>query len=119
MGNPVVHFEIGCQDAEETQSFYSELFGWQIDANPEVPSAMIATGADSGIQGHITSLGHEPHQYVTVYIQVEDLQACLDRAESLGGTTVIPPVEIPGGQGSFAWMNDPGGNLIGLFKPAE
>ena len=37
---------------------------------------MIDTGSDQGIPGHINSLGHEPHHYVTVYAQVDDLDAC-------------------------------------------
>ncbi len=32
MGQPVVHFEITGQDAKKLQAFYSELFGWEIDA---------------------------------------------------------------------------------------
>jgi hypothetical protein len=39
---------------------------------------MISTGQSVGIQGHISSLGHEPHNYVTIYVQVDDLQAYLD-----------------------------------------
>lgn len=37
------------------------------------PAAMISTGAASGIQAHITSLSHDPHNFVTVYVQVDDL----------------------------------------------
>jgi predicted enzyme related to lactoylglutathione lyase len=79
------------------------------------PAAMINTGSKEGIQGHITALGHEPHNYVTVYVEVDDLQAYLDKASLLGGKTLVPPVEIPG-QGSFAWLADLDGNIIGLWK---
>lgn len=64
----------------------------------------------------MTALGHEPHNYVMVYVEVEDLKACREKAESLGGKTVIPPSEIPGG-GHFAWLTDPEANLLGLLKP--
>ncbi len=30
MGQPVVHFEIGCRDKQKTQAFFVELFGWQV-----------------------------------------------------------------------------------------
>ncbi len=33
MGQPVVHFEIVGRNAEKLQSYYSELFGWEIDSN--------------------------------------------------------------------------------------
>jgi predicted enzyme related to lactoylglutathione lyase len=44
---------------------------------------------------------------------VDDLPAYLTKAESLGGKTLVPPVEIPG-QGSSAWFADPDGSIIGL-----
>jgi predicted enzyme related to lactoylglutathione lyase len=110
---PVVHFEIGCEDAAKSGQFFSKLFGWQMQ--PQGPAVMINTGTDSGIQGHITTLGHEPRHYVTFYVQVDDLNAYLAKAQSLGGKTLVPPVEIP--TGTFAWLGDPDGNIIGLWKP--
>jgi len=55
---------------------------------------------------------------VTVYVQVDDLQAYLDKANQLGGKTLVPPVEIPE-PGSFAWLADLDGNIIGLWKPVK
>jgi predicted enzyme related to lactoylglutathione lyase len=112
MGQPVVHFEIGCKDQARTEEFFGKLFGWAIQRAG--PASLIDTGG-GGINGHITALGHEPYRYVTVYVQVDDLQAYLAKAESLGGKTLVPPVEIPAG--SFAWFADPDGNTIGLWKP--
>jgi len=115
MGAPVVHFEIGCRNSQKTVKFYSDLFGWKIEQ--QGPAAMIDTqGGGMGIDGHITALGHEPHNYVTLYAQVNDLQAYLKKAEEQGGKTVIPPQEVPG-MGHFAWFADPDGNVIGLWKP--
>lgn len=114
MGQPVVHFEIGCRDSAKTQAFYSKLFDWQIQQFG--PAAMIDTGGGAGINGHITSLGHEPYRYVTFYVQVDNLEAYLDKVAALGGKTLIPPQEVPG-MGSFAWFSDPDGNTIGLWKP--
>ena len=47
------------------------------------------------------------------YVGVDDVEAALTKAESLGGKTLVPPVEIPGG--IFAWFTDPEGNTVGLF----
>lgn len=115
MGVPIVHFEVGCRDRDKTSAFYRELFDWDIQAAG--PAAMIATEAGAGIDGHITSLGHDPHHYVTVYAEVDDIPAYLARAEKLGGKTMIPETEIPG-QGFFAWFTDVDGNIIGLWKNA-
>jgi uncharacterized protein len=115
MGQPVVHFEIGCRDKQKTQGFFAELFGWKI--SEAGPASMIDTQAPGqGIHGHITALGHEPHQYTIFYVQVTDIASALAKAESLGGKTLVPPVAIP--TGTFAWLADPEGNTIGLWTPA-
>ena len=41
-------------------------------------------------------------------VEVDDVQACLGNAASLGGKTLVPPVKIP--TGTFAWFSDPEGN---------
>jgi predicted enzyme related to lactoylglutathione lyase len=110
---PVVQFEIGCENNAKTSEFFSNLFGWQMQS--QGPAVVINTGTDSGIQGHITSLGHEPRHYVTFYVQVDDVDAYLAKAQSLGGRTLVPAVKIPTGR--FAWLGDPDGNIIGLWQP--
>ncbi len=52
---------------------------------------------------------------VTFYVQVDDLDAYLKKAESLGGRTVVPPTEIPN-MVTFAMFSDPDGNAVGLVK---
>lgn len=53
MGQPVVHFEIGCRDSGRTQEFYSKLFGWRVQQMG--PAAVIETAGTGGINGHITA----------------------------------------------------------------
>lgn len=115
MGRPVVHFEIGCRDKAKTGEFFSKLFGWQIQ--PAGPAHNIDTASGQGIAGHITALGHEPQNYTIFYVDVEDVQASLDKAAELGGKKVVGPVKIP--TGTFAWFTDPDGNMVGLIKPAK
>ena len=113
MAAPVVHFEIGCRDLAKAKKFYGPLLGWEFQEYG--PAAMVSPTAP-GIGGHINCLGHEPHNYVTFYAQVDDLKATLEKAAKLGGSTVVPPTEVPG-MGSFAWLKDPEGNVVGLWKP--
>jgi predicted enzyme related to lactoylglutathione lyase len=86
MAAPVVHFEIHGKDGKQVQ--------------------------DSGIGGGITK---GDASMVTVYVEVPDLQASLQKAESLGGKTAMPPAEVPGGP-TIAQFKDPAGNTIGLIK---
>jgi predicted enzyme related to lactoylglutathione lyase len=115
MPNPVVHFEIGCPDTAQSAQFYESLFGWSSTAMG--PARMIDTGSKEGIQGHMTALGHEPHRYTIFYVNVDDIDAFLAKAASLGGKTLVPKVNIP--TGSFAWISDPDGNTVGLWQPSK
>jgi len=114
MGQPVVHFEVIGKDGDKLRSYYSELFGWEIDSNNPMNYGMVDThGGDRGINGGITQ--DDQGAFVTFYVEVDDLQAALDKAEKLGGKTVMPPMDVPGGP-SIAQFTDPGGNVVGLVK---
>ena len=52
---------------------------------------------------------------VTFYVDVDDLQAYLDKAEKLGGKTIMPPTVIPD-MITLAMFSDPEGNIIGMVK---
>lgn len=113
MPNPVVHFEITAREGKELQVFYGSLFDWKIDANNEWNYGMVDTEA-GGINGGIGP-SMEDDRRVTVYVQVPDLQAYLDKAEQLGGKTLMPPTEIPGAV-TMALFADPAGNVTGMIK---
>ena len=110
---PVVFFDIGCRDKERSMAFYRALFGWEgEEVNPL--SEQFSTGSE-GIDGAVTALGHEPHNYVMVYALVEDLEATLEKAAELGGETVVGPLPTPRG-GRFAWIKDVEGTLMGVLS---
>jgi predicted enzyme related to lactoylglutathione lyase len=114
LSSPVVHFEILGPDAGKLQSFYHEVFGWDIDANNEYNYGMIAAPEDkSGIGGGIGS-SQDGGTQVSVYAAVPDLQVALDKAVSLGGKVVMEPADL--GDVQLAQFTDPAGNLMGLVK---
>jgi predicted enzyme related to lactoylglutathione lyase len=115
MGNRIGYFEVGSRDFETLVRFYRELFGWRLrDAADGY--AMIDTGAGSGINGGI-GRSRDGRPWVSFYVAAPDPQAVLHRAESLGGTTVVPVTEVPGVV-TFAMFNDPDGNPVGVVESA-
>lgn len=108
--NAVVYFEIGCKDMAGTTDFYRQVFDWKIEEGNHVQAG------EGGIGGHFTSLGHEPHQYVTFYLQVDDVEKYLQKAVEAGGKRLIGPMPIPGNKGIFGWFQDPGGNTLGVYQ---
>jgi predicted enzyme related to lactoylglutathione lyase len=120
MGQPVVHFEITGKDGEKLQSYYSQLFGWEIDANNEMKYGSISregnTNADGvGIGGGIATgpKGYEGH--VTFYVEVPDVEKTLAKAESQGGTRMMGPEEVMTGL-VIGLFTDPEGHTIGVIQ---
>ena len=120
MGQPVVHFEIIGKDMEKLQSYYSELFEWEIDADNPVNYGTVQregnTNPDGiGIGG---GLGKGPEGYdghVTFYVEVPDVEAALAKAESLGGSRMMGPEEPMKGV-EIGLFNDPEGHTVGVVK---
>ncbi|MBI5288647.1 MAG: VOC family protein [Chloroflexi bacterium] len=113
-GNPVTWFEILGKDGAKTQKFYSDLFGWKVDASNPMNYGMVQ-GENGGIGGGLSnSMDGKPA--LTVYVDVDDLAATLEKAKSLGAEVVMPPMDVPGGP-SIAQFKDPDGNVVGIMKP--
>ena len=119
MGNatssPVIHFEVLGQDPGALRKFYADAFGWQLGPADDGPMqySMVHLKDRGGIDGGIGKAPQGPG-HVTFYVGVEDPQAALDTVERLGGRTVQPPVQIPGGV-TFALFADPEGHVVGLL----
>ena len=120
MGQPVVHFEVIGKDGAALRSYYSELFGWQIDADNPMNYGIVQRDGNvspdgTGIGGGV---GQGPEGYsghVTFYIEVPDVEAALAKAESLGGTRMMGPEQIMDTV-ELGQFTDPEGHLIGVVK---
>jgi uncharacterized protein len=112
MAHGVVHFEISGPDDVQLAVFYAELFGWQMRAVADATYTLISTGG--GINGGI----RQGDPCVTFYVETDDLQAILDKANILGGKTINPITELAG-MATYALLSDPTGMEIGLVLAAE
>lgn len=120
MAKPVVHFEICGKDHGKTKEFYGKLFDWEYNEfeGGSMPYALVQAAGEKSIGGGLMATDGNFPPYVTFYVQVDDLQKYLDKAEEMGGKVCCPPTPIPG-IGSSAMFADPDGNMIGLFKEGE
>ena len=123
MGQAVVHFEVIGKDGEKLRGYYSELFGWEIDASNPMNYGIVQREANTnsdgvGIGGGVAGgpEGYEGH--VTFYVEVADVEAALQKAESLGGKRLFGPDEVPGAGITIGQFADPEGRPIGLIKSA-
>ena len=115
MANSIAWFEVLGNDFDALKRFYGELFGWSYDE----PMDGYAIAAPEGQDGLMGGVGRDPSGaggHATFYVGVDDVQAALDKAESLGGSALMPPTEpMPGT--TIALFSDPEGHVVGLVKP--
>jgi predicted enzyme related to lactoylglutathione lyase len=120
MGQPVVHFEVVGKDGQKLQSYYAELFGWEIDANNPMGYGMVARDGNTGREGVGIGggIGPGPEGYeghVTFYVAVPDVEEALKKAESLGGQRIMGPETIMD-MVTLGQFKDPEGHLVGLVQ---
>lgn len=117
MSAPVMWFEIAGRDLDGLTRFYTELFGWAVNADNPMKYGMVDTGTSTGIPGGIFAAGDDGAEYVSVYVAVADLPGALVRAEDLGAKVVQPVTQVPDGP-QIAMITDPEGHRIGLLQGA-
>ena len=114
MSSPLVHLEVVGQDGAKLQSFYSDLFGWQLNADN---SQNYGVGMlDGGAVGVGVGPAPEGPGGATFYMAVASVEDALAKAESLGGQRMMGPMEVPDGP-TIGLFTDPEGNRIGVFQP--
>jgi predicted enzyme related to lactoylglutathione lyase len=122
MGQPVVHFEVIGKDGGELRDYYSELFGWEFGdtvgpTNYAVVQRDGNTNADGvGIGGGVGTAPEGYGGHVTFYVEVPDVEAALAKAESLGGTRMMGPHEVPEVGIEIGLFTDPDGHVVGVVK---
>jgi predicted enzyme related to lactoylglutathione lyase len=109
------------------RGYYGELFGWEFDTSSPVSGAVsepanygfVAQNTTSdgiGIPGGVGGGPGYPGRAI-FYVGVPDVEAALQKAESLGGTRTLGPDQAPTGL-IVGHFTDPEGNLIGLAATA-
>ena len=112
MSNEVNYFEIGSPNFAAAKAFYGGLFGWAV-GEPSMPARYSMVDGDRGGLWDTSAMGGA--SWAIFYVQVDDVQAAIDQAVSLGGAVVVPLVD--NGRIEFAHLTDPHGNRFGIWRP--
>ena len=118
MASSVTHFEIYAEEPERLAAFYRELFGWTIDKATAVDYFRIRTGSgdDKSVKGGLLHrLIPAPRSWVH-YVDVEAIDEAVEHVVALGGKVVRPKAAVP----KTAWyaiVEDPEGNIFGIYQP--
>lgn len=111
--------ELRTPDAAKAGAFYSEVFGWtmQEDEGPNAYTMFVNDGRlNAGMVEMDESWGPMPPHW-TPYFAVENTDAILEKAQELGGTVLVPAVDIPAGR--FAAIQDPTGATFSIIQSSQ
>jgi predicted enzyme related to lactoylglutathione lyase len=118
----VIHFEIHAGDPDRAVKFYETLFGWTFQKwEGPMDYWLVTTGPDSqpGINGGLLRRqGEIDGQAVIAYVctvDVENIDAAITRAQSLGSQIVVPKMPVPG-VGWLVYCKDTEGNILGMMQ---
>jgi predicted enzyme related to lactoylglutathione lyase len=117
MKNSIWHVEMATTDKQASAQFLGDLFGWPFQVFQPMDYTM--TDFPEGK----TTLALDPVKEeqgvlpggVLVYVDVEDVDATLARAQELEATILTGKFEIPG-PGWMAVIGVPGGNRIAVMQ---
>jgi len=115
MAGKLVHVEIGAEEADRAQGFWSGVFGWEVGPpmSPEMDYRMFRTGEDQG--GAIS--GADKPGNLRVYFDTDDIDATRAKIQELGGQAEDKsPVR---GYGWFAGCHDTEGDAFSLWQSDE
>lgn len=114
--------ELMTTDVDKAGAFYTKLFGYvaQTQNMGEVDYTMFMNGdrPAGGMMAITPDMGEGIPPHWAIYLTVDDCDATMSRAGSLGGKVVVPASDIPG-MGRVAFIADPQGAVFGVFESAN
>jgi uncharacterized protein len=111
------HVELPTTDLKVASDFYGKLFHWTFETFYTADYLLVFSGKEA-IGG--LSQVHEmpPANEAFNYVEVPDIEQLLAKAETLGGKTLRPRSELPGGMGAYAILRTPDGYHLGIWQKA-
>jgi hypothetical protein len=112
--------ELRTDDVEKAKGFYGELFGWTFkespnDDGPGVYVEIINAGRpNGGIMAKSAQMKDVPSHW-GVYFAVADCDAMVEAVNAAGGTTLMPPMDVPE-VGRFSVLADDNGATFTVIK---
>lgn len=110
--------ELHAGDREKAWTFYSGIFEWTnadaIDMGPQGMYQMFATGGYP-VGGMMTKMPETPAPSWLYYINVDGIDAAVERTKSAGGSVMIGPHQVPGGSW-IAQCLDPQGAVFAMVS---
>src|SRR5579884_2685823 len=112
--------ELMTRDVERAKRFYTEALGWTFEGMPMQDGAYWVAKSGGEIVGGLFDIsapqfGSVPESWMA-YIAVDDVDARVSKAQSLGAKLMKPIFDVQG-VGRIAILMEPGGAGVGWMTP--
>lgn len=114
----VIHFELFGDEPGKLADFYRALFGWKVESwGGPLEYYLASTGPReaAGIDGAVAPFGSAGDQRTVMTVDVDDLDAVVERAVAAGARVVNEKQQVPG-VGWQAYLADPSGLVFGILQ---
>lgn len=115
--------DLTVNDAPEVVSFYEEVAGWsssKVKVGDYDDFCVHPAGTEQPVAGICHARGENadmPAQWL-IYINVDDLEASMEKCIRLGGKIVVPLRDM-GSHGRMCVVQDPAGAVAGLIQAPD
>jgi uncharacterized protein len=112
--------DLSTSDPEGARKFYSAVFGWKVEVNPDPQYGGYALAKIAGkdVAGIGPKQMDEAPTAWTVYIGTANAAETAKKAEAAGAKIIAPVMEV-GDQGHMAIIQDPSGAYLGLWQAGK
>jgi len=113
-----IWLDLSSSDAAGSRDFYSKLFGWKVEVNPDPQYGGYALAKIGGkdVAGIGPKMMAEAPTAWLVYIGSADAADTAKKAKAAGGNVIVEPMEV-GPQGTMVVIQDPSGAALGVWQP--
>lgn len=117
MPNPVVRWQIVTPDCAKAAAFYRDVFEWEISAANSLGYRELRTGTASPtpVDGGVWPSPADKSGFVQLFIEVEDVDKCIDKALRHGARVIVAKSVLPDGD-IIALLLDPTGISFGICR---
>jgi predicted enzyme related to lactoylglutathione lyase len=115
-----VWVDLSSSDPGGSRDFYSKLFGWKVEVNPDPQYGGYAMAKVGGkdAAGIGPKMSPEAPTAWAIYIGTQDIDELAKKVQASGGKVIAPPFDV-GDQGRMAVFQDPTGAFISAWQARQ
>ena len=118
VANTPIWLDLSSSDAGASRDYYSKLFGWKVEVNPDPQYGGYGLAKLGGkdVAGIGPKMDPQGRSAWMIYVGTGDADEAAKKITAAGGKVIAPPMQV-GPQGRMVVVQDPAGAVLGLWEP--